>query len=532
MFFLCPIRNNHLKKYIFNTSNSFKMKNIYSALFILLFISPLFSQNKTQLEILDSYYQKSLDEWHIPGMAIAITTGDSIIFSKGYGYANLDKKTRVDGNTLFAIASNSKAFTATSIGQLVESGRLEFSDKAIDHLPYYKLYNDYTTQNENIEDLLSHRNGLKTFSGDLLWYGTKLSAKEIIEGQQYLEPAHEFRTRFGYSNIGFLAAGKVLEKVTDTSWANYVTAHFLKPLKMNRTLTSTSQLKSTNNIASPYFYENGQHHELKWVNWDNIAPAGALISSVNDYAKWLQLNLNKGTVNGKVYYSKDLYNKLTRPHVNMPVADNAEKINFKSYGLGWAVQDYQGYKIIGHGGGYDGMISKSTFVPEKNIGIIILTNSLSWAPGALMNKTLDVLLAGKTDGKDWSSQYLTYKVKQDSISASKYKKNESLRGQFGSEPMDYKAYTGKYTDKMYGDLFVSVSNGQLHFEMSNTAIYKAALKHWNHHIFTFRFDKNLSSLPEGKLWFDLDKNGQVEKLHIDVPNPDFYFTEFEFIKEN
>ena len=506
------------------------MKKILFSLTVLFFINSAFSQTKEQIEILDKYYQKTLDEWHIPGMAIAITTGDSIIFSKGYGYANLEKKTKVDGNTLFAIASNSKAFTSTSIAQLVEQKKLNWSDKAISHLPYYKLYNDYTTQNETVEDLLSHRNGLVTFGGDLLWYATTKTPEEIISAQQYLKPKYDFRTHFGYSNIGFLSAGKVLEKVTDTTWATYVSTHFLKPLKMNRTLTSTDQIKKTNNIATPYFYENGKHNELKWVNWDNIAPAGALISSVNDYSKWLQLNLNQGTLNGKTYYSKKTYNKLTSAHVNLNVNPNDEKVHFKAYGLGWAIQDYQGFKIIGHGGGYDGMISKSTFVPEKNIGIIILTNSLSWAPGALMYKTLDVLLANKLDGKDWSANYLKYKVKQDSTAVSGFAKNEALRGQLNSKPLAYKDYNGTYSDKIYGDVIVSTTNGNLNFKMVDTPIFKAELKHWNHNIFTFRFDTNLSSLPQGKLWFDLDKNGEVKKLHIDVPNPDFYFTEFEFIK--
>lgn len=491
----------------------------------------LFSQTPKQLEHLDKYYQKSLDEWHIPGMAIAITTGDSIIFSKGYGYANLAKKTKVDGNTLFAIASNSKAFTATSIGQLVEEKKLKFSGKVIDYLPYYKLYDDYTTQNETIEDLLCHRNGLGTFSGDLLWYASTKTPEEIISAQQYLTPKYDFRTRFGYSNISFLAAGKVLEKISKQSWADYVSSHFLKPLKMNRTLTSTSQIKNTKNIATPYFYENGKNIALKWVNWDNIAPAGALISSVNDYTKWLQLNLHKGTLNGKKYFSQNTYKKLTSSYINFPVNNNDEKINFKSYGLGWAIQDYQGYKIVGHGGGYDGMISKSTFVPEKNIGIIILTNSLTWAPGALMYKTLDVLLADKTDGKDWSANYLNYKQKQDSIAQSELVKNESLRGKLNTKYLDFKEYTGVYTEKIYGDVKVYVKNGKLYFSMEKSPIFKAELKHWNHQIFTFRFDTNLSSLPQGKLWFDLDKNGQVEKLHIDVPNPDFFFDEFEFIKQ-
>ncbi len=489
---------------------------------------PLLSQTTKQLAHLDAYYQKTLDQWHIPGMAIAIIKEDKIIFSKGYGFANIKKKIKVDGNTLFAIASNSKAFTATALAQLVDQGKIKWNDKVIDYLPYFKLYDDYTTNNTTIEDLLCHRNGLKTFSGDLLWYGTSLTQKEIISAQQYLKPTTPFRTRFGYSNIQYIAAGKILEKVTDTTWVNYITTHFLKPLKMDRTLTSTSQVNNASNIATPYYYDTDKNVTLKWVNWDNMAPAGALISSVNDYAKWLMLNLNHGTFEGVEYISKKSFRNMTTPHINHQVRDNEQKIHFKSYGLGWALQDYQGFKIIGHGGGYDGMISKSTFVPEKKLGIIIVTNSLNWVPTALVNKSLDVLLANELEGKDWSTDFLAIKTKQETSKKEKEAKNEKLRHQIQKKHLNLENYIGIYKDRMYGTVTVTKKDEKLHFSMDKTSIFNASLQHWNSNIFTFRFNKNLSSLPQGKLWFDTNKNGKITTLHIDVPNYDFFFDEFTF----
>ncbi len=489
-----------------------------------------FSQTKEQLKHLDAYYQKTLNEWHIPGMAIAIVKNDSIIFSKGYGYADIDKKTKVDGNTLFAIASNSKAFTATALAQLVEQGKIKWTDKVIDYLPYFKLYDDYTTNHTTIEDLLCHRNGLKTFSGDLLWFGTDLSQEEIISKQGMLKPTSEFRTKYGYSNIQFIAAGKIIEKITDTTWHDYVKTHFIKPLKMKRTLTSTTQLKSTKNIASPYYYDNGKTYKLEWVNWDNMAPAGGIISSVNDYAKWMMLNLSKGEFQGKKYYSKSSYINMTTPHINNKVGDNKQRNHFSGYGLAWDLKDYQGYKIVGHSGGYDGMISRNSLVPEKKLGIVILTNSLNWAPSALANKTFDVLLANDFNGKDWTGDYLKIKEKQDSIALAKLNKNEKLRGKLNKHYLANKEYIGVYKDKMYGTVTVSEKNGKLHFTMDRTPIYFADLTHWNDHVFTFQFNKNLSSLPQGKLWFDVNKQGKPSTLHIDVPNFDFYFDEFVFEK--
>ncbi len=506
------------------------MKKIILVLSIIAFNASSFSQTPKQLEHLDAYYQKALSQWHVPGMAIAITKGDRIIFSKGYGYANIENKTRVNANTLFAIASNSKAFTATAIAQLVDAKKIKWSDKVIDYLPYYKLYDEYTTQNMTIEDLLCHRNGLKTFSGDLLWYGSTLSAKQVLAAQQYLKPTSAFRTTFGYSNISYLAAGKIIEKVTDSTWAEYIGAHFLKPLKMNRTLTSTTQLKNTYNVATPYFYEDGKTHALNWLNWDNIAPAGALISSVNDYANWLILNANKGKFQDKKFYTPQSFTNITTPHINFKVQENDVKNNFKAYGLGWSIQDNYGYKIMGHGGGYDGMISKSTFVPEKKIGIIILTNSLSWAPSALTNKTIDVLLGDKLDGKDWSTNWLVYKENQEKADVKKRLKNEKLRQKLSKHHQKLENYVGTYHDKMYGNVSVRIKDKALYFSMDNTPIFKAQLQHWNGNIFTFRFDTQVSSLPEGKLWFDTDKNNNINKLHINIPNPDFYFDEFEFKK--
>ncbi|HFS67688.1 MAG TPA: serine hydrolase, partial [Flavobacteriia bacterium] len=457
----------------------------YLFLFALLWSLISFSQTKEQLNHLDRYYQKALQEWHIPGMAIAIVKNDSVIFNKGYGYADLEKKSKVDANTLFAIASNSKAFTATALAQLVDQGKIKWTDKVIDYVPYFRLYDDYTTNHTTIEDLLCHRNGLKTFSGDLLWYGTDLSQEEIITKQGFLKPVAEFRTKYGYSNIQFIAAGKVIEKVTDTAWADYVKVHFIKPLKMNRTLTSVSQLDKASNVATPYYYDNGKNQKLEWINWDNMAPAGGIISSVNDYAKWMILNLNKGKFENKQIYSKNSYITMTTPHINWKVGDNKQHNHFSGYGLAWDLKDYQGYKIVGHSGGYDGMISRNSLVPEKKLGIVILTNNLNWAPSALANKTFDVLLANDLKGKDWSSDYAKIKKKQDSIAQEKLIKNEKLRHKINKHHLSFEKYTGVFKDKMYGTVTVTIKENKLHFTMDRTPIYFGDLNHWNDHVFTF-----------------------------------------------
>ena len=513
-----------------------RLKKGIIVLLAILFIQSGYSQTKEQLKSLDAYYEQALKDWNIPGMAIAIVSGDEIVFAKGYGYADIEKELPVTKNTLFAIASNSKAFTAASLAQLVDQGRVSWNDKVIDYLPYFATYSPYVTHAFTIADLLSHRSGLKTFSGDLLWYGTDLTPEEIITSSQYLDPVYGFREHFGYSNIDYLAAGMVIEAVTDTSWADYIRFHFLGPLGMNRTLTSTTQIPSTDNVATPYFEENGENIALDWVNWDNIAPAGALISSVNDYANWIKLIINRGTLNQQQFISDGQFEEMTTPHINFKVSsfsrEHSPSKHFSGYGMGFDLSDYHGYKVLSHGGGYDGMISKSCFVPEKKMGFIILTNNLNWLPGALMNKTLDVILADDVDGEDWSALYMGFKIKSDDRKTEKQAKSDSLTNKIGPLTYDLSAYTGTYTDKMYGDVIVWEQEGSLFFKMARTSIFQAKLEHWNLEVFTFRFDPALSSLPEGKLWFNLDKNGEISGLKIDVPNPDFFFTEFDFIKQH
>ena len=187
------------------------------------------------------------------------------------------------------------------------------------------------------------------------------------------------------------------------------------------------------------------------------------------------------------------------------------------------MEDYHGAKVISHGGGYDGMISKSCFVPEKKIGIVVLTNNLNWLPSALVYKTLDVLIGNDSNGKDWSKDYLNYKTQSDKGDQQKQTDDLAKIATLGEASYELDQYVGTYTDKIYGTVKISMVEGKLHLDMVPTPIFKATLSHWNNDIFTFRFDTKTSSLPPGKLWFDLDKNGAIYQLHIDVPNPDFDF---------
>ncbi len=200
------------------------------------------SATAARLVEIEEYATKASVDWKVPGFAIAIVKDDRVVLAKGYGVRELGKTPAVDENTLFAIASNSKAFTAAALAILIDEGKVKWDDKVTKYLPSFELYDPYVTRELTIRDLLSHRSGLATFGGDLLWYESEYSRDEILRRIRFLKPTSSFRSRFGYQNILFLAAGEVVAKVSGKSWDEFVKERFFAPLAMKRTVTSNAEL--------------------------------------------------------------------------------------------------------------------------------------------------------------------------------------------------------------------------------------------------------------------------------------------------
>ncbi len=480
---------------------------------------------------LDAYFQKALVDWDVPAMGIAIVTKDSIIFSKGYGVKDITTKEPADANSLFAVASNTKAFTASAIGLLIDQGKLTWDDKVVDHLPWFKMYDPYVTANMTIRDLLSHRSGLVTFSGDLLWYGTTHTAEEVIRRAQYLKPAYGFRTTFGYSNITYLTAGKIIEKVTGETWDAFIKKSFLQPLGMNSTLTSVSEFTRKTNLTQPHTTDEGKTIKIDYMNWDNIAPAGALLSSANDMSKWLQLQLNNGKWGDKQIISEKVLNEMWYPQIMNPVSKGSRELwpttHFKGYGMGWSIFDYHGKKVVSHSGGYDGMISYTAFVPEANIGLVILTNKNSSLYLPMFYKILDTYLSNET--KDWSAFFLEREAKMKEYEIRQKAEHAAKRAMNTKPGAELQKYTGTYTSKLYGDATVEIKDGKLYVRFVPTPLFHGSLEHWHFDTFTLKFP-DVPSLPEGTVNFVFNADGDVEQMRIDIPNPDFDFTELEFRK--
>ena len=509
------------------------MKIKHILLTVLVIISSLaHSQNKANTAELDKYFQKALSDWDVPGLGIAIVTGDSILFAKGYGVKDINTMEPTDANTLFAVASNTKSFTASALGILVDQGKITWDDKVVDHLPWFQLYDPYVTANITIRDLLSHRSGLVTFSGDLVWYGTTHSPEEVVRRARYLKPGYGFRSNFGYSNIMYLTAGLIIEKVTGQTWSDYIKSNFLIPLQMNSTVTTINDLdRKKLNVAEPHTYIKDKNIRINYLNWDNIAPAGALLSSANDMAKWMQLQLNNGKLGDQQIISEKTLNEMWYPQILNNVSAFSRDLwpttHFKGYGLGWSIMDYYGKKVISHSGGYDGMISYTAFVPEANLGLVVLTNKNSSLYLPMMYKILDSYIGDSS--KDWSAYFLDREAKGKERQEKMDREREQKRA-LGTKPStDLSKYAGTYKSKLYGNATVELKDGNLYLQFVPTPLFHSKLTHRQYDTFTIEFPE-VPSLPEGTVNFVLNADGEVEQMRVDVPNPDFDFTELEFRK--
>jgi len=454
-----------------------------------------------------------------------------VVFAKGYGVRKLGASTPVDERTLFAIASNSKAFAAASIAILVDEGKLKWDDPVAKHLPGVQLYDPYVTRELTIRDLLSHRSGLATFGGDLLWYETTYDRNEILRRIRHLKPTSSFRSRYGYQNIMFLAAGQVVEAAAGKRWDDFVKERFFIPLGMTATTTSITAFKSTDNIAAPHNELDEKIRVVRYSNVDGAGAAAAINSSVAEMAEWIRLQLGRGTYKGKKIFSAAASREMWTPHTVIPISEQAEKFNptqhFNTYGLGWFLGDYHGRKVVSHGGGLDGMISRVAMMPEENLGVVILTNSETPLASIMANKVFDVYLG--VPARDWSAEFMARVKQGEEASKAAAKKIEDARVQGTSPSLALQSYVGTYGGEMYGEAKVTEENGKLVLRLVPSPNFVGDLEHWHHDTFRLKWRDSVS-YPFGKgfVTFTLNAQGSVDEMKIDVPNPDFDFKELEF----
>src|SRR5271166_4641447 len=368
---------------------------------------------------LDVYVAQAMKTFDVPGLSIAIVKGGNVILLKGYGVRKLGDPTPVDENTLFGIGSNTKAFTAAAIATLVDQGKLDWDDPVYERLKGFEMYDPYVSKEMRIRDLLCHRSGLGLGEGDLMfWPHTTFTRDEVVYRLRFLKPATSFRTAYAYNNLMFVTAGQVVAGVSGKSWDDYLREKIFSPLGMKNTNTSASAFKEGDNWAAPHSKVEGKLQANTIENLDNAGPAGSINSSVTDMSKWVLLQLNRGKIPGTEtrVFSEKASQDMWAQQMIVPIRPAPEELknlqsHFSGYGMGWALRDYKGRKLVSHSGGVAGFVTRVMLVPEENLGVVILTNAEEdVAFESVLFHILDGYFGGPT--QDYISTFKTLEDKQ------------------------------------------------------------------------------------------------------------------------
>jgi CubicO group peptidase (beta-lactamase class C family) len=458
---------------------------------------------------LNDYILKAMKDWETPGLAIAVVRNDTVIFMKGYGVRKMGENAPVTPRTMFAIASTTKAMTAACLGMLVDSSKVKWDDPVTKYLPWFQLYDPYVTRELTVRDILCHRSGLAR--GDNLWYFSPYSREEVLRRVRFLQPAWSFRSRYGYQNIMFVAAGQIIPSVTTMSWDDFIAQRLFTPLGMTRTNTSVRFLAGMDDVATPHEKIDEKMQPVVWPNFDNVGSAGAVNSCVQDMAQWVRLNLNGGIYNGKRLISAEVIREMQTPQtiIRLDSLDQALRPSnhFAAYGFGWTLRDYLGRKLIQHDGALDGMRARVVFVPEEKLGFVILMNSQNTnLHSSIAYRILDHYLGGPV--RDWSSELLKIVKDQEEKDKAEEKKTIESRVKGTKPSLALEEYAGTYDNEMYGPVTVKAQDGKLAVQFHPTYVGEA--DHW--HYDTFQILWKDRSLDKDMITFVLGTDGKVSEM--------------------
>ena len=486
-----------------------------------------------QLQDFGAYVDGARKQFDVPGIAVAIVKDGQVVMEQGFGVKETGKSGAVDAHTLFAIASNTKAFTAAALQMLAEQGKLKMDDRVIDHLPWFQMSDPYVTREMRIRDLLAHRSGLGLGAGDLLyWPPTKYSTKEVVQRLRDVPLATSFRSAYAYDNILFAVATLVIEETSGQSYADFLRDHLFKPVGMDESLVDMTYLKPGMDVAVGHAkFDFKDLRPVPPMAWVNNPGAGGIYASVHDLAKWMNVQLAGGRLPGgdarlfKEESQKQMWSMLTPMKIGEPPVPElaATKPNFAGYGEGWFLSDYRGHRLVWHTGGWPGMVSRLTLVPELKLGVVVLTNQESGAAfNAVTYRVLDAYLGN--DKTDWVAAYAAAVKKSEANADDSWKKHEAARDKNSRPSLPLDKYAGTYRDPWYGDIAVTQEGGKLRMRFGKTPQLVGTMTPWQHDTFLVRWDDR-SLNADAFVTFSLDADGGIREVRMQPISP---LTDFSF----
>lgn len=504
------------------------MKNKLVLVITLLTTTLSFAQiSSTQV---DEVVNRTLKTFNVPGIAVAIVKDGKIIHANGYGVKSILTNEKVDANTLFGIASNSKAFTSAALAMLVDEGKVKWDDKVVKYLPNFKMYNDYVTTEFTILDLLTHRSGLGLGAGDLMIWpdGSNFTAQDIIQNLQYLKPVSAFRTQYDYDNLLYIVAGEVIRVASGLSWCDFVEERMMKPLEMKNSAASFLRLKDTTNIIAPHVPIDGKLKVIKRYQNQLFDAAAGIYTSVNDLSKWTIMQMNNGKYGpkNKQLFSEKEHDEMWQLQTIIPTKTKAPyNTHFSGYGLGWFLNDVKGFKQVFHTGGLEGIVTQVTLIPELQLGIIVLTNQQSGAAfNAITNTIKDSYLGIQSEDyvTIYSDRMKANEETADKITAEVWasvakKKKENIK-------IDFKSFIGTYKDNWFGEIVLSERKGRLYFASKRSPQLTGEVFFYNDTNYVVKWD-NAYFHADAHLFFECDASGKAVRLTM---KPISQLTDFSY----
>ena len=461
---------------------------------------------------------QAMSTFQVPGVAVAIIKDNKVVMSKGFGVIEQGKSAKVTADTLFGIASNTKAMTVALLANLVDEGKLTWQTKVIDIIPEFQMPNAYVTSEFTITDLLAHNSGLGLGAGDLMiWPNTTLTNDDVIKGIKHLPVVSSFRSEFAYDNLLYIVAGEVIARITGQPWNEVVQQRIFSPLAMKNTRAAFSLIENKNkNVARAHVPLNGKLNVVGGNFIERFGAAASVASSVNDMSLWLQAQLNQGAYGSKTddksprLFSAKQSRKMWQPQTLLSVSEQAtqqDKTHFSAYGLGWYMKDYHGVKLIHHSGGILGMVSKVVLVPEEDLAMVILTNQQSgYAFNAIYQQILNEYL--ELPEKDWIAYYHEKQQKSIAKEQKRLAKSAETVNKNSAHSLKLREYAHTYVDSWYGEIDISYKNNKLHMQFANTAALKGTLEHYQHNTFIVRWlERTLEA--DAFVNFNLNEEGGI-----------------------
>jgi len=465
---------------------------------------------------IESFVDKAMQTWNVPGLVLVIVKDDKVLLSKGFGIREIGKPDKVNEHTLFAIGSNTKPFTSTAMGLLVQEGKLAWDDPVTKYLPDFKLYDPHATALITIRDLLCHRAGLGTWAGDVL-LSSSYSTEEIVRRIQHIPPDYSFRAGYGYSNLMFITAGLIIEKVSGMSWDEFIQQRIFAPLGMTDSVTNAKYFGNRTNIASPHEDIKDNLQTVTQHAEAHVGAAGSICASAADIALWLRMQLNNGILDGKQIVDSAIITETRTPHTPMKLRPMEKKLfpsrHFSAYGLGWFLGDSHGRLIVRHTGGVNGMLSSTMFIPEEKIGIAVFTNKLPNAPYIIVPHYLTEILMGLPP-QDWIQIYTELEQQENQRATQAQTQRADSRIKDTSPSLALEKYAGAYDSAILGGGTISLVGGGLHVQLQAHESISGTLEHWHYDTFLCHWDDPV--LGESLIPFISDGQGAVAEFHVRI----------------